>query len=421
MIIDDKLNKLLQASPQITEPYDVFMSYFDDYYKAISHRLSGNGVMKIEAIEASMCANESLKNNIAARLAIKLLKSSLYLKIHSHKTKIRIDVIYPVYKEINRMSPRTQKNPWGEDALVKKIEIFKKIERDNPNICINLWIIDDACPDGSGDFAQLILQKNYPNDLGIKYQVLYLRDAIEQNLYPLKNSPKGSIKGAAVNLGMHKILKSYKSSNIGEDCFILDNDADLSIHPGLVGLLLHELYVQNAVAVIGSRRSEDAVALIKPSRDHRGKLYIAIMQNLIPCLLEAQIFDTNRAFKFYTPEAARYISTNQTMFQFPYQIESIILLVNRFPKKVIPHGIVYIDSYPLSTATSKVSYYQHILDQVALSDRFYGKDKCKKLKKLLLDIKQSGWREIESKIPAIIIDTPISKLHELDIYNILKK
>jgi hypothetical protein len=50
---------------------------------------------------------------------------------------------------------------------------------------------------------------------------------------------------------------------------LIDNDADLSVHPAQIGILIEDIVEGRAKAVAGSRREVDSVALIG-RRETRG-------------------------------------------------------------------------------------------------------------------------------------------------------
>ena len=109
-----------------------------------------------------------------------------------------------------------------------------------------------------------------------------------------KDGPRRSVKGGALLFGMRKALKHAA----GGLHLLVDNDADLSVHPAQIGILIEDIVEGRAKAVAGSRREVDSVALIGPSRNTRGHLFIRIWQHWLPELAHV-ITDTNRAFKAF--------------------------------------------------------------------------------------------------------------------------
>ena len=239
---------------------------------------------------------------------------------------------------------------------------------------------------------------------------------MRKGLYPQKGTRGGSVKGAAVHYGMKKIL-SVTDHNACH--FILDADSDLSVHPQLLGLLLEKAISTDAAAVIGSRRQPDSVALIEKKRDTRGRLYNAISQRLLPSIFKAGILDTNRGFKLYSFQAAKEIVEKQTIFGIPYQIESMLIAMKKMPEHVIPQGISYIDSVHYSTAVMIVPYYEQVLDQIDLSDKYYSSEHEKELKKLLRNLGLTGWFAMENSIPLLVGSLTMEALGKLDIESLI--
>lgn len=74
-----------------------------------------------------------------------------------------------------------------------------------------------------------------------------------------KDGSDRSVEGGATLFGMRKALND--GAGQGRH-LIVDNDADLSIHPEHIGLLVEPILKHQAEAVAGSRREQDSVALI---------------------------------------------------------------------------------------------------------------------------------------------------------------
>ena len=159
----------------------------------------------------------------------------------------------------------------------------------------------------------------YPNS---PHKVFFLENAIDENDEDLpvgithKNGNNRSVKGGAALFGMQKALKTL-SEGIH---IIVDNDADLSIHPMQLGLLIKDIVDGKTKAIAGSRREDDSVSLIGASRDSRGNLFINIWQHFLP-QLATRITDTNRAFKAFESSALEKVLPLIKIYTFPYQIE----------------------------------------------------------------------------------------------------
>ena len=108
--------------------------------------------------------------------AVKIAKSKKYLsKINK---KVHLSVVFAVYKEHNRILTR-EEHDHGEDFLMVKINQLEQLTKDFDNVSWDMLIVDDGCPNNSGQIAQKILNEKYTGD---NVEVLFLKDAIEKKL-----------------------------------------------------------------------------------------------------------------------------------------------------------------------------------------------------------------------------------------------
>jgi hypothetical protein len=294
---------------------------------------------------------------------------------------------------------RRSEHPHGEDSLRTKVTVLRGFEQLNPNFHARLVVIDDECPDGSGRLAESILAE-YGSDQ--PHRVLFLGDAIDRGDPDLppglthKSGARRSVKGGSVLYGMRSSLRD----TVDGRHILVDNDADLSIHPGQLGLLLRSIVEGSRPVVAGSRREEDSVATIGSSRDSRGQLFIEIWQHLLPQLAE-RVVDANRAFKAFDAEALGQVIDDIGTYTFPYQIELLQACVSRgIP--VTPCGIAYLDSEAASTQQGEniTETYLHQIQQIIeIARRYETIDPDDELLTFLDGISDRDWAGIEADPP----------------------
>lgn len=270
-------------------------------------------------------------------------------------------------------------------------------------------MVDDGCPDGSGEVAWRILERDFSNAVASRKARIYsLSEAIDQHDPDLpaglthKNGSNRSVKGGAMLFGMRKALRE---NHIDGRHIIIDNDADLSVHPEQIGLLIEAMLLQRAVAVAGSRREEDSVALIGESRNTRGRLFIQIMQHLLPSL-GACINDTNRAFKAFDSECLRRIIDDIAVYTFPYQIELLQACTSQ-GVALEKRGIAYIDSEAASTQQGEAiteSYLNQVQLIADIARRYSTLDPSDPLLNFVETISEDEWQTIELNPPRNIED-----------------
>ncbi|MCP4047255.1 MAG: hypothetical protein GY732_14860, partial [Gammaproteobacteria bacterium] len=339
----DQLETLAVRGPTIVEAYDASTAQAHQYFDEVKQWVDNSGASFESINKAAMQLGE---NALALKTMLKFSASEHV--IASLEEPVLITLINPVYKERGRMS-RREDHPHGENSLRMKLETFKHFNSLNSNFRGRVFVIDDECPEKSGEMAEEILA-DYNND---DNRVFFLGQAIAEHDPDLpagitvKSGVNRSVKGGSVLFGMRKALATQ--SDVRH--IIIDNDADLSIHPMQIGLIIKDIVDGKMDAVAGSRREVDSVALIGEGRNQRGALFIDIWQSLLP-QLAARITDTNRAYKAFESNALRQILSKVKIYTFPYQIELLQACISnelRLRKK----GIAYIDSEAASTQSGE--------------------------------------------------------------------
>jgi len=389
--------RIISQAPPITEAYDTTTPAFLRYAQAVETWYLSASISPKQREELFRSAQ---KDTLGFRIALKFVVSRRIIR--AIKQPVTLTLLNPVYKETGRMQPRTQ-HPHGEDAIRHKINILRELEKLNPKLTCQFIVIDDEDPDRSGYQAQQIMRTEYPQSFATgKYRVLFLREALDRQDPDLpphlthKDGSNRSVKGGALLFGMRKALKT----EVNGLHILVDNDADLSVHPMQVGLLLEKILHGEAEAVAGSRREADSVALIGGSRNRRGQLFIQIWKHLLPDLAE-QIIDTNRAFKAFTAEALSHILDGLRIYTFPYQVELLQACVSHdIPLATV--GIAYIDSEAASTqqgAAITESYLNQIHQIIDIAQRYQAIDPQDELLQFFLNVSEEQWQEIEANPP----------------------
>ncbi len=391
----DEFDELAARSPRLVEAYDTSRPEFTRFATEVASWFEGRPE-SYPVLDAAARSAGPAQETIGLRVALKLAESRRV--IASLDRPLTVTLLNPVYKESGRMQRRSE-HPHGEDSLRTKVAVLGGFEQLNPNFRARLVVIDDECPDGSGRLAESILAE-FGNDQ--PHRVLFLGDAIDRGDPDLppglthKSGARRSVKGGSVLYGMRSSLRD----SVDGRHILVDNDADLSIHPGQLGLLLRPIVEESRSVVAGSRREEDSVATIGSSRDSRGQLFIEIWQHLLPQLAE-RVVDANRAFKAFDAEALGQVIDDIGTYTFPYQIELLQACVSRgIP--VTPCGIAYLDSEAASTqqGDSITETYLHQIQQIIeIARRYETIDPDDELLTFLDGISDRDWAGIEADPP----------------------
>ena len=293
-------------------------------------------------------------------LILKIVRSKLLVK--NFELPLTVSVVFAVYKEHNRIRSKSE-HPHGENFLVKKVEQLKWLFEENEKVKWELIVVDDGCPEKSGEIAQEIITEN---NLQSDARVLFLSDAIEKGIGTAKalNSTSDSQKGGSITYGMWDAVKRKGQKNH----IVSFTDADLSTHLGQLGLLLDPILKADSLAAIGSRREKDSVVIKKGARNNRGKLFIYLWKRLIPNL--GDIVDTQCGFKAFDAAVLQEILDNLIEKKFAFDIELLLRTALIRSSSINKVGIAWIDSEEASTTTD-IQPYLPMLKTIAAMYRKY--------------------------------------------------
>jgi len=254
------------------------------------------------------------KAPLEARMAGLLADSASWMKANAEPRKIA--VVFAMWGEQNRLLPRSEENPKGENSLVTKLEQLDWVCRDTP-VDWHLYAVDDGCPHGSGEIARQVASGH---DLAEKVSVLSLADALPAVDGPLKNlaSADDSRKAGAVILG------AMRAMDHGADAVIY-TDADNSVHLGQIGLLLRPYVESEVPVVLGNRKHPDSVLVKEGARWGIGIKVLRHMQRMIgDAVFSRGILDTQAAFKLYRSDLLADIIAEPTVYDFSFDTDWIL-------------------------------------------------------------------------------------------------
>lgn len=321
-----------------------------------------------------------------------------------------VSVLFAVYKENQRILT-SKEHPHGEDFLNRKIQQLHWLFDSTPHINWELIVVDDGCPENSGRIAQSIIEKNEHGD---KARVLFLQDAIDQNL-PVAASLEAtseSQKGGAILYGMWDASQKNHGDKVKH--VILYTDADLSTHLGQTGLLLEPFLDTEIQAVIGSRRAATSVVVKKGKRNTRGKLFIYLWKRLLPSL--GEIIDTQCAFKAFNADLARNIILNAIEKKFAFDIELLLKTEQQFAGATHVIPVAWIDSEAASTTTDLEPYLPMLRSTVSMYRSYLpANDKAEPFANFIESLTQDSWEHLANHVPAQIAECDPSDLGKTEI------
>ena len=119
----------------------------------LTDRLLKISQLSVEEVHAAALNAEA---PLEFRVASKLFESRYYLL--NNQKECTLGVVFAMWGEQNRLRPKSNSNPNGEDALHRKVAQLEWVTQ-GTSIGWTLYPVDDGCPHHSGKIAQQITQK----------------------------------------------------------------------------------------------------------------------------------------------------------------------------------------------------------------------------------------------------------------------
>ncbi len=308
------------------------------------------------------------------RLAVMLVRSRQ--NIMRITRPLNIAVVFAMWGEHNRLLPKSDINPNGEDCLRTKLAQLEWATSGAPINCM-IYAVDDGCPKGSGKIAQDIVHADQLNE---KVKVLFLDQAVPTDIGPLKalKSADDSRKAGAVILGCQQAIFD------GMDAVIY-TDADGSVHLGQVGLLLRPFIEEGYRVVLGNRKHPDAVLVKQEGRWGIGIKVLRHMQRMLgQAIFSRNILDTQAAFKLYDSKLLQKIIAKPTVFDFSFDTDWLLAAIS-MDEALTTVPFAFIDSFAESASITQgpMTTWESLLKGLVQAVRRHGVSHSKAMARVL--------------------------------------
>ncbi|MCM5693032.1 glycosyltransferase [Sinorhizobium meliloti] len=295
-----------------------------------------------EQIIASRTANKGSTHKVAALseemvvLASRLADSKIQLMVSDRRIKIAI--IFAMWRETERLQPRTPENPNGEECLIAKAEALEWLFAGTA-FDWHIFAVDDGCPDRSHEKANQMAAASYWAD---RISVLRLADVLPSKTAPLMylDHVESSIKGGSIILGCQEAIKR------GFEYLVLC-DCDNSVHLGQIGNLLGPAIAKQAPMVLGSRNLPESFVRRNPGRSVGGRFKIlrhmrGLLSRSIP------VVDYTAGFKLFHSDYLAQHLPSMRLFNFAFDYDFVLAGIAAGVKPIAV-GHCSFDSFALST------------------------------------------------------------------------
>jgi hypothetical protein len=279
----------------------------------------------LQNLDRWMTSNpEKYKN--AMLLVSKQALSKMY--VNQIDYPLHVSLVIAMYNEHNRIRPKSNDNPNGEDFVRRKMKQMEWLLKDSP-LNFNMILVDDGCPKQSGEKAQEIIEKEgYKN-----VKVLYLDDGIKRQSVVIKGlkSTSDSRKGGSIQFGMWQAVENYSEGD--KPHIIVFTDADMSAPVNEIGLLLGK-QDDKTMLTIASRY--DAGGICRGPWGKNGEVQgltefdrrMVGLRGLVFSKLFPQtgkIIDTQCGLKAFNAKLLRQILLKTKVRTFSFDIELLVL------------------------------------------------------------------------------------------------
>jgi len=279
----------------------------------------------LQNLDRWMTSNpEKYKN--AMLLVSKQALSKMY--VNQIDYPLHVSLVIAMYNEHNRIRPKSNDNPNGEDFVRRKMKQMEWLLKDSP-LNFNMILVDDGCPKQSGEKAQEIIEKEgYKN-----VKVLYLDDGIKRQSVVIKGlkSTSDSRKGGSIQFGMWQAVENYSEGD--KPHIVVFTDADMSAPVNEIGLLLRK-QDDKTMLTIASRY--DAGGIYRGPRGKNGEVQglaefdrrMVGLRGLVFSKLFPQtgkIIDTQCGLKAFSAKLLRQILLKTKVRTFSFDIELLVL------------------------------------------------------------------------------------------------
>ncbi len=400
------MKEIIAVSPKFVDLTNT--KHLDLLKEAVGKVLAKYELSEIISIEKDLIGRDDM-SLIFTLLVLKLAKSKL--AITKIKEDVFISVVFAVYKEHNRIKPKSE-HPHGEDFLRRKVLQLEWLFDEFPNFNWELIVVDDGCPEDSGKIAQQIVNENNLND---KIKVFFLEEAIKNNLPTTENltNTSDSQKGGAITYGTWEASQRSKADNH----IIIYTDADLSTHLGQTGLLIEPLLSEQKSVSIASRREPESVVIKVGTRNDRGKLFIYLWKRLIPNL--GDIIDTQCGFKAFRKEIISRIIGDMIEKKFAFDIELLLKAELVEKNSVVKIPIAWIDSDLASTTTDLQPYLPMLQAIVKMYRKYFPRNEMSdEFADFIMSLDAEKFNLMVENIPEEILSREPSEFTEFDEINV---
>lgn len=272
--------------------------------------------------------------NIFLQLACRMAKAKSQLLGQSKS--LNVVAIMNLLGEHNRLRPKSEENPYGEDSLLRKLEEVQWLANDLPNITIDLLYVS------GGDWwnSEEILQERI-NSVKSSFPDIRV-DLIKTRDYPEWEGRNTNDKGGEWNLGL-RLMTADKLSKRYDAAYLTDADTTFNLAASLGESIAYHLN-KGWDVILGNRKDPDSVVQKNAKRTGPGAGWQYLITRYIARIFyEQKVLDTQCPSRFYSLNAAKIIDKKASLDTWTVESDhNFALMSDGFELHFVP--VVAVDS-----------------------------------------------------------------------------
>jgi hypothetical protein len=287
----------------------------------------------IEQHNSYTAIQQPASRNVFEELACRMTRARMYAL--QSREPVKLLVVTNLLGENNRLQPKSDTNPYGEDSLRRKVEEIEWLCRDTQWTASLLYVSGGDPWDSESvwhDMAKQV-QQDHP---AASMQLVQTGD------YPEWEGRNTNDKGGEWNLGLHLMA----SNRLGEDythIYLTDADTTFNLAASAGEALMHS-FDNNWDVVLGNRKDPASILQKNANRSGPGVgWYYYISRHLGRQFVDMGILDTQCPSRLYTLRAVEVLDREATVDNWSIETDhNNALLCNGFELHFIP--VVAVDS-----------------------------------------------------------------------------
>lgn len=271
--------------------------------------------------------------NVFEELACRMARARLYAL--QSREPVKLLVVTNLLGENNRLRPKSDANPYGEDSLRRKVEEIEWLCQDTQ------WSADLLYVSGGDPWDSESVWRELAKRIQLEHPTASMR-LVQTSDYPEWQDRNTNDKGGEWNLGLHLMASGQLESDYTH-IYLTDADTTFNLAASAGEALMHS-FENNWGVVLGNRKDPASILQKNANRSGPGVgWYYYISRHLGRQFVDLGILDTQCPSRLYSLLAAKVVDREATVDNWAIETDhNNALLCNGLGLHFIP--VVAVDS-----------------------------------------------------------------------------